>query len=828
MTLAELKNNETAIITKVKGRGKFRKRLTEMGFISGQKIEAIRKAPLQDPVEYQIMNYKVSLRQSEAELVEIVSQNQADKIIQETQPKTTGNKLLKKGADIKSKHINIALIGNPNCGKTTLFNELTGLQEHVGNYGGVTVNSKKGYYKQDGYTFEITDLPGTYSLTAYSPEELFVRQHIIDKVPDIVLNVTDGANLERNLYLTTRLIDMDIKVVMALNMFDQMQQNGDKFNTQEFSRITGIPTIPTTASTGVGKKELFRKIIEVYKDQDKDVKHIHIDYGEELENAIQEIQAPIKNQNNNLINKIAPRFLAISLLEKDKELKKIISKLKNGQEIITLSENLANKIENKTQNDTENLITDARYSFIKATLNKTFTQGTKKRYPLTKKIDNIVSHKIYGFPIFLFFMYLMFTATYTLGEYPMNWIDSGVSLLSDLVSAHMPEGLLKTLIIDGIIAGVGGVIIFLPNILILFLFISIMEDTGYMARVAFITDKLMQKIGLPGKAFIPMIMGFGCNVPAVMATRTLTNKNDRILTMLINPFVPCSARLPVFLIITGAIFPAHAGTMLFLIYLTGILLAITIAVTFKAIFFKKTTTPFIMEMPPYRMPVAKTILRHMWSKASQYLKKMGGIILIASIIIWALGAFPQETPETAKIQNQIDKIENQISSITDQSQTAQLQNQQAELQNTLKAQQTKGSYIGQIGKFIEPAIQPLGFDWRIGVSIFTGIAAKEIVVSTMGILYGVGEDIEENQSNLMKQIQNATYDSGKLKGKKIYTTPTSLAFLIFILVYFPCIATIIAIKKESNTKWAMFSALYTTSLAWILAFGVQQIGSLFI
>jgi ferrous iron transport protein B len=407
----------------------------------------------------------------------------------------------------------------------------------------------------------------------------------------------------------------------------------------------------------------------------------------------------------------------------------------------------------------------------------------------------------------------------------MAWIEDGVSFLAGNIDQFMNEGMLKDLIIDGMIGGVGGVIVFLPNILILFFIISLMEDTGYMSRAAFITDKLMHKIGLHGKSFIPLVMGFGCNVPAIMSTRTLENRNDRLLTMLINPFMSCSARLPVYLVIIGAVFPKNAGTVLFLVYASGIVLSILVAKIFKKLLFKSEDAPFVMELPPYRKPVFRVSLKHMWHKGSQYLKKMGGIILIASILIWALGYFPLNTDLTASIDNEIQQIETEFQ----QSKNEELKTELMSLQSERKVLLQENSYIGKIGHFIEPVIRPLGFDWKIGVSIVTGIAAKEIVVSTMGVLYGAEFANEDSSEALKKAINSEVYQTGKNKGKKVFSPLVSIAFLIFVLVYFPCIAVIAAIKKESGSwKWAVFMVLYTTGLAWFLSFSIYQIGSLFI
>ncbi len=826
MLLSNLKNDEKAVIVKVKGRGAFRKRITEMGFVKGETITVIKNAPLNDPIEYEIMGYHISLRKSEAELVEVITEEDAKSLPEEKYNGTIDDNILKKTAKEKSRHINIALVGNPNCGKTTLFNKITGSRERVGNYSGVTVDAKKASRKYKDYKFDFTDLPGTYSITAYTPEELFVRKHIFDEVPDIVLNVLDASNLERNLYLALRLIDMDIKLVVALNMFDELEKRGDSFNYQMLSEMIGVPFVPTVASTGKGITDIFDRLIQVYEDKDPVVRHVHINYGKKIEEAIQTVQKELYvPENINVTGKLAPRFLALNLLEKDKETRKQIGMLKNGAKILETADNAVEKVETLLMNDSETLITDARYGFISGALKETYQRVKNKGKTKTDKIDNVLTHKWLGMPIFIFLMWLMFQLTFSLGDYPMGWIEEGVAFLAQLVQNNMPDGMLKDLIVDGIIGGVGGVIVFLPNILILFFIISLMEDTGYMSRAAFITDKLMHKIGLHGKSFIPLIMGFGCNVPAIMATRTLENRNDRLLTMLINPFMSCSARLPVYLVIIGAVFPEHAGSVLFLVYAAGILVSVLVAKLFNALLFKQKDAPFVMELPLYRKPIFKVSLIHMWDKGSQYLKKMGGIILIASIIIWALGYFPQTNAETEKIDNQIVELKAAEKAAENTGMEAQI----AELELKKHGAQQENSYIGRIGHAIEPVIEPLGFDWKMGVSIVAGVAAKEIVVSTMGVLYGAEFDADENSEVLQKAIKEERYTSGPNKGDVIFTPLVSAAFLIFILIYFPCIAVVAAVKKESGSwKWAAFLVVYTTTLAWLLSFGVFQIGGLFI
>lgn len=834
MRLSELKEGEKGIITKVLGRGAFRKRLIEMGFVRGKEVSVTKYAPLKDPIEYNIMDYEVSLRKSEANLVEILLFNETEDEDDislytngsvETKKQRWHQKAIEKG-----KEINIALIGNPNCGKTTLFNYATGTNEHVGNYGGVTIDAKGGKYKHKDYKFNITDLPGTYSLSAYSPEELFVRNHIINQMPDVVINIVDASNLERNLYLTSQLIDMDVKVVIALNMYDELEKKKAKLDHKLLSTLLGIPVIPTVAAKGRGIDDLFNKIIEIFEDQAACQRHININYGKETENAIKQIERNVNIRENLwLSDKISTRFLAIKLLEKDKNVENLVQKCRNANAIIQSTKNQIKKLSEHLRQDTETLITDSRYGFIAGALHETYKHGTIDRFKTTKAIDILITHKFWGFPIFFVFLYLMFFATFKLGEYPMLWIDWIVQNTAVILQNFMPEGMLKDLIVNGIIQGVGSVIVFLPNILILFFFISIMEDTGYMARVAFIMDKLMHKIGLHGKSFIPLLMGFGCNVPAIMSTRTIENRGDRLLTMLINPFMSCSARLPIYLLITAAVFPNNAAIVLFSIYTLGIIIAVLMAVLFKKTIFKSKEAPFVMEIPPYRMPTLKVILKHMWHKGRSYLKKMGGIILIASIVIWALNYFPQNKDIKENYACKIDSVKNayylNVGFFPENEKKALKQytdNKIEHLKQEYKVKHQANSFIGIIGHFFEPIMRPLGFDWKMTVGVISGVSAKEIVVSTLGVLY-----MSENENNLQETLKFATYESGKRKGQKIFTPITALAFLVFVLIYFPCLATIAAVKKESGSwKWALFMVGYTTALAWFFSFAVYQIGNL--
>jgi ferrous iron transport protein B len=820
--LSDIATGQEAIITKVLGHGAFRKRITEMGFVKGKKVRVVKNAPFQDPVEYEIMGYYVSLRRSEAELVEVVSVEEAQNLSRIDFNGVIDEETLKITAIKKGKVINVALVGNPNCGKTTLFNHASGSHERVGNYSGVTVDAKEASLKRNDYLFNIVDLPGTYSITEYSPEELYVRTHIIDNKPDIVINVVDASNLERNLFLTTQLIDMNIKVVIALNMYDELERKKVKFDYEGLGAMLGIPIIPTVASRGRGVNELFDKLIEVYEDRDPSVRHIHINYGSLIEKAINNIQHEIW-KTPRIRDRYSSRYVAVKLLETDKTTLHELEVFENYAEIKEVARQNIAMLEKEYGEKSETIITDAKYGFIDGALKETYKEPKPDKRSAKRELDDILTHRYLGFPIFLFFMWLMFQATFSLGSYPMEWIDSGVGLLSRWLHSNMAEGPLRDLVVDGIVGGVGGVIVFLPNILILFFCISLMEDTGYMARASFIMDKLMHKIGLHGKSFIPLVMGFGCNVPAIMATRTLDNRKDRILTMIITPFMSCSARLPVYVLLISAIFPENQGIMLFGIYMVGILLAVLTALIMKKVAFDQKDVPFVMELPPYRKPTLRNTSMHMWFKAKQYLQKMGSVILVASVLIWALGYFPTNVEYSKDYDSEIVALEQNVQlSETDK------QEQISKLYIDKESERQEFSYIGRLGHAIEPVIEPLGFDWKMGVSIITGLAAKEIVVSTMGVLYHADMDASEESETLKNNIKEQNHQTGVLKGQKVFTPLASIAFMLFILIYFPCVAVIAAIKKEANWGWAIFTMVYTTALAWLVAFATYQIGSLFV
>ncbi|MBW8330747.1 MAG: ferrous iron transport protein B [Prolixibacteraceae bacterium] len=804
MRLSEVKNKETVIITKVLGHGSFRKRITEMGFVKGKEVTVIKNAPFNGPIEYKILDYNITLRRTEANLIEVVSQSDVLPQFTQNYEGVIDLENLKVSAKEKETTINIALVGNPNCGKTTLFNFLSGSKEHVGNYSGVTVGAKKATFTQNGYNFNIFDLPGTYSLTAYSPEEIYVRNFIMNETPDIVINVIDSSNLERNLFLTTQLIDMDIKVIIALNMYDELLKSKVKFDYQSLGKLMGIPIIPTVSSKGTGITELLHKIVEVYEDLDPIMRHIHINYGTELEDSILKLRTKIK-LDKPITDKISSRFLAIKLLERDKQTDLSLESYPNYIEIKNTAQNEIRRIERLYNEDSETVITDAKYGFISGALKETFKQKEKRIINPSEKIDNILTHPFLGFPIFILLISIAFYSTFKLGAYPMGWIENLVALISSTVSNMMPDGMLRDLLINGIIDGTGSVLVFLPNILILFLFISFMEDTGYMARAAFIMDKIMHRFGLHGRSFIPMVMGFGCNVPAIMATRTLRSPGDRLLTMLIIPFMSCSARLPVYVLFITAFFPQHPGLVLSSIYFAGIVIAFLTAQLLNKTIFRNKETPFVLELPPYRLPTAKNIVVHMWDKTQQYLQKIGGVILIGVVIIWALGYFPRE--HTAEISPVMQTDSVSIQADFDQ-----------------KSHRLQNSYLGQIGHFVQPVMDPLGFDWKMSISLLAGLPAKEIIVSTMGVLYQVDET---NEVGLSSKLQQERFISGDRKGELVFSTPVALSFLAFVLIYFPCIGVIATIKNESGKlKWAIFTVVYTTAVAWIISFLVFNIATL--
>ena len=844
MRLSELQIGEKAVIVKVLGHGSFRKRIVEMGFIRGTVAEALLNAPLQDPVKYKVMGYEVSLRRDEASMVEVITEQEAraqanlqhasdqpGMMVEEDEAPLT-DRQLHDAAMKRRRHINVALVGNPNCGKTSLFNFASGAHERVGNYSGVTVDAMEGRAEFEGYEFSIVDLPGTYSLSAYSPEELYVRKQIVDKTPDVVINVIDASNLERNLYLTTQLVDMNLRMVCALNMFDETERRGDLIDYQKLGQLFGVPMIPTVFKTGRGVDLLFHIIINIYEghdflDRDGNInptvaaeiaewhkayenhhggdhsddyahglrpnkavfRHIHINHGQYVETGINTIQKAVKKEEKARM-RYSTRYLSIKLLERDRDAERFVQSLPSGNRILSIRDKAAKQLKDDTQEDSETAVMDAKYGFIRGALREAgYLEGdNSEAYRVTHFLDKVITNRWLGIPLFIIMLFVMFQATFSLGQYPMDWIDAGFGWLGDWLSTTLPDGPVKDMLVDGVVGGVGSVIVFLPQILILYAFISFMEDSGYMARAAFIMDKLMHKMGLHGKSFIPLIMGFGCNVPAVMATRTIESRKSRLLTMLILPFMSCSARLPIYIMVIGTFFAVRYQSLIMIsLYVVGIAMAVLICRLFSRFVVKGDDTPFVMELPPYRIPTGKAMLRHTWEKGKQYLKKMGGIILVASIIVWALGYFPHHEGLT-------------------------------------KQQQQEQSYIGHVGKAIEPLFSPQGFTWKLDVGLIAGVGAKEIVASTLGVLYTGEEELADDSSSESDERYPVLRKQMTSEG---ITPLTAYCFLLFVLLYFPCIATIAAIKNETGSwRWAIFTAVYTTAVAWVVSALVYQIGNL--
>ena len=828
MILSELQTGSKAVIAKVNGHGSFRKRLIEMGFIAGKTVTVILNAPLKDPIEYEILGYKLSLRREEASMIEVVSEKEALEhiAVEHAQERLESDEeqLLKREmgelAAEKSHEIRVALVGNPNCGKTSLFNIASGSHEHVGNYSGVTVDAKEGRFSYGGYKFVLVDLPGTYSLSAYSPEELYVRKNLIENVPDVVINVVDASNIERNLYLTTQVIDMNLRTVMALNMYDELEAKGDEVDIKQLGWLLGIPICPTVSRDGRGVNELFDTVIKIYTQSDPQLaRHIHINHGPELEKSIDRIKLLIQ-ENRDIRSHYSTRYLSIKYLENDSDIEKVIATLPNKEAIDSARKEEQARIGSLLHTNAESAIVDAKYAFIQGALSETYRQHAENRSKrtITDKIDAIVTNKWLAFPIFIILLYIMFKATFSLGNYPMEWIDWLVGKFGDFVSTFMVDGWLKDLVVNGIIAGVGSVLVFLPNILILYFFISIMEDSGYMARAAFIVDKLMHRIGLHGKSFIPMVMGFGCNVPAIMATRTIESRKSRLITIAIIPFMSCAGRLPIFILLAGAFFPKHAALALLGIYVLGVVLAILSALVLSK-FVKDDDLPFVMELPPYRVPTAKAIWRHTWEKGRQYLQKMATTILICSIVIWFLGYFPR----SQKLIDAQNLYADSYSGMVSDNPNDIAQKEALELQiNDLYEQQQSDSYIGKLGQAVAPVLNPLGFTWKMDVSLLTGVAAKELVVSTLGVMYSQGAKISEGEDLSEDTALQAALSQA-------IQWPAALAFMVFILLYFPCIATFVAIKNETGKwKWAIACITYTMVVAWICAFITFKIGMLFL
>ncbi len=854
MRLSELKSGESATIVKIMGHGGFRRRIMEMGFVRGERVEVILNAPLKDPIEYRIMGYDISLRRSEAEMVEVLSDSEADEYLarraerirqaaasahagdgtspQPETPDEEGCSSIEEVLTRQSRTIAVALVGNPNSGKTSLFNAISGGHEHVGNYSGVTVGAKSGHCLYRGYRFEITDLPGTYALSAYTPEERYVRHHLATKTPDVVINSVVASNIERNLYLTTELIDINPRMVVALNMFDELQASGARLDYDSLGRMMGVPMVPVEARNNKGINDLLDTVIDVYENRDERVRHIHINMGPVIDESLRKLNGDMSLHREELPKAFPPRYWAMKMLESDRQAEEMLRGCKRYPVWAEIRDREAKRIADALGEDVETAFANQKYGFIQGALKETFTPGKNEEVSATALIDTFVTHKLWGFPIFFALMGLMFWCTFSLGAYPQAWIEALVGWIGAGIDALMPAGALRDMLVDGIIGGVGSVIVFLPNIMILYLFIAFMEDSGYLARAAFIMDRVMHRIGVHGKSFIPLVMGFGCNVPAIMACRTIESRSSRLITILITPFMSCSARIPIYILLTATFFSANAGAVMLGLYVLGILLAVVTARLMRRFLFPVDETPFVMELPPYRLPTWKTTLTHMWDKCAQYLKKMGGMILIASIIVWALSYYPRTKESVAN---------------------------EAHYEN---------SYLGRIGKGCEPLFEPLGFNWKASVALLSGLPAKEIVVSTLGVLYAeepeqaavagagcgsaadaaetlpsetigiiggadaptsivVADAAEEPEPEELSEEEETASLSRRLLASGDFSKASALAFLVFILLYVPCIATVVAIGSEAGWKWAVASIFYNTAVAWVVAWVVYHIASIF-
>jgi len=718
--------------------------------------------------------------------------------------------------------ITIALVGNPNSGKTSVFNNLTGSRQHVGNWPGVTVEKKEGWIAGQDVRMKVVDLPGTYSLTAFSIEEVIARDFIIKDNPDVVVDVIDASNLERNLYLAVQLLEMGANVVFALNMMDVVENMGGRIEIELLSELLGVPVVPMIARNGRGTGELI-DAARMAATEGRGDKQVEIPYGRGIEEFIGRLSEKISHDN--LAQDYPVRWLAIKLIENDEDVVERLSRDPAGADLVAAAGKMREQLLTLQNDDPETLIADRRYGFISGLIREVFTRPDYSRRTVSDKVDEVVANRVLGFPIFLFFMWLTFQLTFRLGAAPVSWIESFFEWCQGVLSAIPGDTMIESLLVDGIIGGVGGVVVFLPVIVLLFLAIAFLEDSGYMARAAFIMDRVMHYIGLHGKSFIPMLIGFGCSVPAIMATRTLENRKDRIITILIIPLMSCGARLPVYVLLAGAFFPASAaGHVIFSMYVIGIVLAIIAAKVFTSLLFPGESSPFVMELPPYRLPTTKSILILMWERAWLYLKKAGTVILAIAVLIWFLMAFPQSYPGRGELESRLKTVEAQLEYapfVKAQGEQVnvgveELEIQVHEIRNQMATRKLENSLAGRLGRTIEPVFKPLGFDWRSSIALFAGLAAKEVVVSTLGTVYSIGDADEESQS-----LRRALQKDPAFNPLKAYV------LMLFVLLSVPCMATLAVIRRETNSwRWPLFSAGYHFALAWTVCFIVYQLGRL--
>ncbi|MGN7612097.1 ferrous iron transport protein B [Magnetococcales bacterium HHB-1] len=703
--------------------------------------------------------------------------------------------------------ITVALVGNPNCGKTSIFNRLTGKNQHVANYGGVTVDAKEGEVEYQGQRIRLIDLPGIYSLSSSSQRESIVRRFLFEEQPDMVLNILEAGHIERHLFLSCQIIEMGIPRIYCLNMIDEAKKQGIAIDQQKFSQLMSGPTIETIGHKGEGNAQLLQAIINLKNSEA--TPPITIPYDPHLEAAIERLHTlfPHDAPKDRLSHDQA-RWLTIKLLEGDIEL---LQTQKFSDETLKAVYQERLTLESSHSQDVAGLLSLGRHGFIRGLLKAVYHQDEKEETTLTSRLDQFFLHRVLGLPLFFLMMWGMFQTTFTFGAYPADAIDALVSSLGEWVAAgdFIAEGAFKDLLVEGVIGGAGSVLVFLPNIVFLFLFIALFEDTGYMARVPFLVDRAMRVLGLPGKAIIPMMMGFGCNVPAIMAVRTLENPRDRLVTILVNPFVSCAARLPVFVLLAGAFFGAWAGTVVFLMYLSSIIIALLMAFVLKKGLFREGKASFVMELPPYRMPTLRSIMSHMLEPVLEFLKKVSSVVLVGSILVWFLQSYPQEVVLDVDYDAQITAVSKQ--SIDDKEKEVKIA--EINLAKTVEEQQKR--YLGQVGSAITPLFVPIGLDEKASVALLTGVIAKEMVVSALGVMYQVGEEVSETSQSLQSVLRNSM------------PLNSAAAFMVFVLLYMPCLSTVAVILRETNSwKWTGFSVLLSLSVAWSVSFIVYRVGAL--
>lgn len=820
MKLSDLKVNESFVVDEVETTGEIRQRIIEMGFTKGATGWIVRKAPLGDPIQVHVLDYDVSLRKSEALSIKVLKtdlpkgfvnsenlvSNTGDDEAEVTASNGTDN--TEKVID-KTKHVVVAIAGNPNAGKTTIFNALTGLNYKVANYPGVTVEKKETQIEHNGVKYRIIDLPGIYSLSAYSEDEVIACNYILQEKPDYIIDVLDSTNLERNLYLTLQLTELGIPVISALNMYEKAEKQGVTINENKLSKLLKFPLIKVAGDDHKSVIKLLDEISKIHKgERAYNKEDATIRYNTDIETAIKLI---ISRMNDG--DALHKRWLAIKALEKDERAFLYVRRLfNNSSEVIEDINKAVKELEALLEQKTDAIIADARYGYIKGALKQHVFKEKIEAFNFTDAADIVFLNKYLGLPIFLVVLWVIFQATFTLGAYPQDWFDMGISAIGGFVGGLLPEGLFKSLVVDGIIGGVGAVLSFLPLVLILFLGISFLEDCGYMSRAAFLMDKIMHKFGLHGQSFIPLFVGFGCTIPAIMAARTLRSRKDRIVTILISTFMSCGARLPVYVLFIGAFFaPKIGGSIMFSLYMIGILLAFIFSFIFKKAFFKGEETPFVMELPPYRIPRVRTIVRGLLDRMFMYIKRAGTYVLLASILIWALITFPEYSPtEGEEINFMGDARQLVLDSGGDVNNMDEIT---GEYDILVAKESLRQSFAGTIGLFIEPVIKPLGFDWRMGIALVAGGAAKEVIVSTIAQIRGIEDGDEVGLAESLKNDQS-------------FTPIVAYSFLLFVLIYIPCFAAVGVIGSEIGNKWMMFVVVYTVALAWVVSFVFYQIASM--